>query len=257
MSRRTRLVTALGAGTCVLALLAGCNPATPTAGGSTTPTPVGSGDGGSSQPPASSAPAATFPSTAEAYSQAAITDWRNHDTTALGTLNAASDTVFQTLNAGNYNTQFTTLYMCDGAAGSTYCTWYNAVGDLLRLQLRNDLIGQAHAIVGGTLIPITFPTDDKAYAQETLDAWQGHNTAAVALLTGKPGDTAFNGVPASLRSANDLTFSRADGTAGHEYYVWRDGAGNELAFGFVDPGIVSPPANRHGLVEAVVYTPHS
>jgi hypothetical protein len=199
----------------------------------------------------------SYPSDAGAYSQQAITAWRNHDNTTLSALNASSDTVFQQLNSGNYNTAFTTLYMCDGAAGSTYCTYYNAVGDTLRLQLRNDLLGHAHAIIGGTLIPITFPMDDKAYAQEALNDWQGRNNAAVALLTGKPGDSAFPAAAAALRDANDLTFSRTDGAAGHIYYVWTDSHGNELAFGFVDPGIVSPPANRHGLIQAIVYTPHA
>lgn len=267
MSGRTRTFVVLLAAAGALAVAAGCTPGTPSGGGSSAPAPAGSatgaptpggGDTGGGGGGGSSTPAVTYPTDADAYSRKAITAWRDHDTATLNALNAPSDTVFATLNAGNYNTQFTTLYTCEGAAGSSYCTYYNAVGDTLRLQLRNDLLGKAHAIIGGTLIPITFPTDYQAYAQEALDDWRAHNSAAVALLTGKSGDTAFASVPASARSANTTwTFSHQEGAAGHQIFVWLDQANNELAFDFINPTIQSPPANHHGLILAVYYSPHA
>lgn len=259
-SHRPRHATVLAVGACALALAAGCTTGGATATGpatSATPAPTGAGTGtgtATGAPPAGGPSA--LPTTADGYSRLAIAAWRSHDPGELGTLNAPSDTVFQTLNAGNYNPDFDTLYMCDGAAGSTYCTYYNAVGDSLRLQLRNDLVGHPHAIVGGAFTPITFPTDYQAYAKEALDDWVSRDTAAVALLTGKPGDSAFTGVPAAVRT-EDWNFVRTDGAAGHEYYLFHNSAGDELAFGFVDPTIQSPPANRHGLIEQVVFTPHS
>ncbi len=117
-------------------------------------------------------------------------------------------------------------------------------------------MGRAHAIVEGVFTPISFPLDFQQYAQETLDAWLGHNSAAVALLTGKPGDSAFAAVPAAARSVG-WTFDHAEGAAGHRYFEWHDSAGNAIAFGFTDPGLASPPANRHGLAQQVVYSPHS
>jgi len=247
-----------------LALLSGCttHSGTPTASSSGTGAAATTGTG-STQPsaggattgPASNAPL-TYPSDAEAYTRKAIAAWRNHDTTVLASLNASSDTVFTTLSGGNYDNHFDALYTCEGAAGSTYCTYYNNVGDTLRLQLNNQLLGKAHAIVGGTLIPITFPSDYQAYAQETLTAWQGHNTAAVSLLTGKTGDSAFGSVPASARE-QQWTFDHTEGAAGHGYFLFKDSAGDQLAFGFADPGVASPPANHHGLVQQIAYTPHS
>jgi hypothetical protein len=160
------------------------------------------------------------------------------------------------MSGGNYNQNFATLYMCDGAAGSTYCTFYNTVGDAVRLRLRNDLVGKPHAIIAGVFTPITFPLDYQQYAQEAITAWVGRNSAAVSLLTGKPGDSAFATVPASVRN-EDWTFNHTEGASGHEYYIWRNSHGDELAIGFTNPGLASPPANRHGLIYQVVYSPHS
>ena len=256
MSRRSR-IAALGLGASLLLPLAGCTgsgqPGTSTSTSSSTPA---SGSPSASAAPSQNPPAATYPTGAEAYARAAVSAWTNRDTARLSQLNASSDTVFGTLDGGNYNRNFTTLYMCDGAAGSTYCTFYNAVGDALRLRLRNDLLGHPHAITEGVFTPITFPTDYQAYAQEALTDWVGRNTAAVSLLTGKPGDSAFSSVPAGVRT-EDWVFDRTDGAAGHVYYVFHNTAGDTLAFGFVNPGIQSPPANRHGLIEQVVFTPHS
>lgn len=258
MSRRSR-IAALAAGASLLLLLAGCTgpaqpgPATSSSG---SPSAAASGSPVASGQPSQNPPAATYPTSAEAYARAAVSAWANHDTTRLGQLNAASDTVFSTLDGGDYNRNFTTLYMCDGAAGSTYCTFYNAVGDALRLRLRNDLLGHPHAITEGVFTPITFPTDYQAYAQEALTDWVSRNTAAVSLLTGKPGDSAFSSVPAGVRN-EDWVYDRTDGAAGHVYYIFHNTAGDTLAFGFVNPGIQSPPANRHGLITQVVFTPHS
>ena len=77
-----------------------------------------------------------------------------------------------------------------------------------------------HAVVGGDWHPITFPVDYRAYAQEALDDWQKHNTASVALLTGKSGEAAFSGVPAARRS-DTWTFDHSEGAMGHDYYAWR------------------------------------
>jgi hypothetical protein len=239
-----------------LAVLNGC-----TSGGGKPSAGSPTGAAGSTGPSATASAAAStasFPDQAEAYTRTAIAAWRSHDATVLGSLNASSDKVFATLDAGNYDNRFDTLYTCEGAAGSTYCTYYNTAGDTLRLKVNNELLGKAHALVGGELIPITFPTDYKAYAQETLTAWQDHNTAAVALLTGKTGDSAFASVPASARSApGGWSFDHTEGATGHELFFFRDPAGDTIGFQFSNPDFVSPPANRHGLVEQIAYTPHS
>jgi hypothetical protein len=261
---RTRLVAIAIAAASGLGALAGCTAGHPTPGAAGSPSPGPSGPDSSvgdlpapSGTPATSAhPTPTsLPSDADAYARLAVAAWRSHDAGALNNLNAPSDTVFHSLDLGNYDKRFDTLATCEGAAGSTYCTYFNTVGDTLRLQLRNELLGKPHAIVGGTLIPITFPTDFQAYAKEALDAWQAHNSAAVALLTGKPADTAFAAVPAALRTSA-FTFTGTDGAAGHGYITFSDSAGDQVSFEFNNPGLVSPPANRHGLIQRVLYTPH-
>lgn len=226
-------------------------------GGAITPTAPGGGVGTigsiapSDQPPAP----VSYPDTAQAYAEAAVHAWSSGDNTRLGQLNDAGDTLFTTLSAGDYNKAFS-LYQCNGAAGSSICVFYNQVGDEADVRLRNDLVGSAHAVVDGQFHPITFPTDYQAYAQEALNAWTNHNTAAVALLTGKPGDTGFGGVPASHRT-DSWTYDHAEGAAGHQYYLFGNAAGDTVAIGFANPGFVTVPANRHGLIENVVFSPHS
>jgi hypothetical protein len=232
-------------------LVAGCSGtpgSSPTSGSPTT-----------GAPQASSAPAAsdtstpgggvlgtapTFPKDASAYATETVTAWRQGDHARLAQLNDASDTVFATLDAGDYNKQFT-LYRCDGAAGSSYCTFYNAVGDTLILRLQNQRLGQAHAVIEGQWHPITFPVDLRAYAEEAITAWSGHNTTAV-----------FGVVPAALRDTS-WTFNHEEGAAGHRIEVFLDPAGDSIGISFVAPGVQPTPANRHGLIEAVYFTPHA
>jgi hypothetical protein len=261
MPARIRTHALLLGALAALSLLAGCtgkHGSTAGSGSTASPGATASVSTGLSEvtPSAGSAPpAATFPTGAEAYARAALGAWSSGDAARLAQLNDPADHVFTTLSGGDYNRNFGTLYRCEGVAGSTWCTFYNTVGDTLRLRLRNDLVGKAHAIVEGRFTPITFPTDYRAYAQETLDAWLGHNTAAVALLTGKAGESAFSGVPAGARNTA-WTFDHTEGAAGHEYFLFRDAAGDRLIFGFTNPGVASPPANGHGLVREVIYTPH-
>ena len=251
MSRRS-ITVALGAGL-VTVLLTACGPVAGTPGASSSS--AAAVTAGPSGGPTSAGPAApTYPNSADAYAKAAVVAWQTGDTTRLGQLDDPGDTVFGTLNGGNYNKAFA-LYRCDGAAGSSICTFYNSVGDDLDLRLRNDLVGQPHAVVDGHFNPITFPTDYQAYAQEALNDWIGHNTAAVALLTGKPSDTAFSHIPASARDTS-WTFQSEQGAAGHEYFVFTDPQNNSIAIGFVNPTIQSPPANHHGLIEDVEYSVH-
>lgn len=223
----------------------------------TTPPSVGVSPSGATESvgtPAGSDTSVTFPDQATRYAEAAVHYWSVGDTARLGQLNDPGDPLFTTLNSGNYNKNFT-LYQCTGAAGSSICAFYNEVGDEADLRLRNELLGHPHAVVDGQFHPITFPTDTKAYAQEAVTAWANQNTAAVALLTGKPGESAFSGVPASHRG-DAWTFQSAEGAAGHTYYVFRNPAGDTLAIGFVNPGIVTPPPNRHGMIDNVVFQPH-
>ena len=225
----------------------GSTSATPSAAASTSPT---------TNPPASTAPPpppVTYPDSASAYANAAVTAWSTGNTTRLGQLNDPGNSVFDTLNAGDYDKHFS-VYQCSNADPSSTCVLFNKVGDELDLHVRNVLIGHAHAVVDGEWNPITFPTDLQAYAKEALDDWGKHNTAAVALLTGKPNDSAFDSVPAGHRG-DTWTFDHSEGATGHLYYLFRNPAGDTVIIGFANPGSVTPPANRHGLVQSVIFQP--
>jgi hypothetical protein len=246
---RVRLVLIVASATLAGLPLAACGVGTSP---NPNPPPAATGSGGTDV--IGTAAPASYPDTANAYAQAAIEAWRGADAARLAQLDDPADTFFPTLSSGNLDKSFA-LYQCTGAAGSSICAFYNGSGDEADVRLRNDRLGQAHAVADGQVHPITFPTDYQVYGQEALDAWRGHNSAAVALLTGKSGDSAFNAVPAAMRDQS-WTYDHAEGATGHEYFEWRDAAGDSIAIGFANPGFVTVAPNRHGLIENVVFTPH-
>jgi hypothetical protein len=64
---------------------------------------------------------------------------------------------------------------CEGAAGSTYCIFFNDDGDKFVLQLNNQLLGQAHAGVSVQFGQIEFPSAATAYVKAFVAAWQDGN----------------------------------------------------------------------------------
>src|SRR5439155_2520513 len=136
------------------------------------------------------------------------------------------NTIFQTVSAGDYDKHYS-FYRCDGAAGSSICTFYNGVGDELVLRLSNVLVGQAHAVVDGQFHQITFPSDMQAYAQECLDAWIAHNNARVSYLTTANAKNHLNAIGGGHRS-DGWTFVDAQGAAGSSYLTWHNPAGDRI-----------------------------
>jgi hypothetical protein len=221
------------------------------------------GPGGASAGPGATSPEASatnhgaaigFATSAEEYTKQAVAAWSSGDTARLDQLRDPGAAVFGTLSAGDIDRHFT-LYQCQGAAGSTYCTYYNNAGDELRLQLSNPLLGQAHAIVGGDFHPITFPSDERAYAQETLDAWLAHNDPRITLLCTGDAATHLNAIPGSHRS-DAWTFDHSEGAAGSFYLSWKNPAGDAIVFRFRDPGIPPTPGPQHRVVD-VIFQPHA
>jgi len=237
--------------------LAGCaQPGGP--GGSTAPGPGGTaglGTFGTEASPvaASSAPpAASYPSGAGPYTQAALNAWLNGDTARLDQLRDPAATIFATLSAGDYDKHFT-LKNCQGAAGSSYCTFDNNVGDELMLRVSNEKLGHPHALTDGHFSAITFPTDMQAYAQECLDAWKAGNTARVGFLTTADAKTHLGAIADSYRSAT-WTFVDSQGAAGSSYLTWQDGAGHRILFRFYNPG-VDPNETPQHRIRDVLWNP--
>jgi hypothetical protein len=182
-----------------------------------------------------------------------VNAWAAGDTGRLDQLRDSNAAIFGTLSSGNYDKHFG-LYVCQGAAGSTVCTFYNGAGDELVLRLGNQLIGQPHAVLDGQLHSITFPTDNRAYGQEALDAWLGHNDARIGLLCTGDAASHLSAVAVSHRTET-WTFDHAEGAAGSFYLTWRNPAGDGLVFRFHDPGIPPTPGPQHRIID-VIFQPH-
>ena len=205
------------------------------------------GTGGPSA--AGSASPVGYPGSAEAYTQAAVTAWTSGDTARVDQLRDPSVTVFATLSSGDYDKHFS-LKDCQGAAGSSFCTFFNNVGDELVLRVRNELVGGPHAITEGQFHPITFPTDMQAYAQECLDAWLAGNVNRITFLTTADAKTHLSAVAISHKSET-WTFQDAQGAAGSSYLTWHSSAGNRIVFRFHNPGVVPGEGPQHRIVDVL------
>jgi hypothetical protein len=250
------LVAGLAAGS--FALLSGLNRNNPLSGQQNSSPPVTTDPGQpttdpTTPPVTSQPPPVTYPQTASAYALAATQAWRQGKNSRVEQLVDPGNGIFETLSAGNYNKEFS-VYKCASSGGYSQCAMYNKFGDILDLKIRDDLLGDAHAITEGVFTQITFPEDLKAYGQLAIDNWLRENKGAVSLLTGKPGSSAFNSVPEEKRTSGMWTYDRQDAAAGKIYHIWRGDAGDEIALAFNNPSVVPPPANRHGLVIDVLFT---
>jgi molecular chaperone DnaK len=250
------LVAGLAAGS--FALYNGMNRGNPLSGQQNSAPPVTTEPGQPTSEPTTPAvtseppPPVTYPQTASAYALAATQAWRQGRNGRVDELVDPGTGIFDTLSSGNYNKEFS-VYRCTSSGGFSQCAMYNKFGDILELKVRDDLLGEAHAITDGVFTQITFPEDLRVYGQLTIDNWVRENKGAVSLLTGKSGSSAFNSVPAEKRTGA-WSYDRQDGAAGKIYHVWRGDAGDEIALVFNNPSVVSPPANRHGLVIDVLFT---
>jgi hypothetical protein len=224
------LVAALVATACALALAA-C----------TKDHGAGGGGGGTGNTILGTAPQATmtstppsYPSTAEVYAKAAVAAWAARDIERLDQLEESGGTLHMLYGCnGCYDIHFV-LVGCSGAAGSTYCRFFNNVGDGLLLRLSNPALGQPRAVAaGGAWDPITFPSDDKAYAQEALTAWPLGNDNRLKLLTANQMTSARISALGADRTAQ-WTYEGSSGAAGSTGYSWGDGAGHHLTFLFTN-----------------------
>jgi hypothetical protein len=251
---RTRAGIAVLAATAALAVVGctnntqtGSNPAAKTV---PTGTPAsGGGEGGNG-----AAAVTGYPTDGQAYAEAALAAWGEHDQARLDQMRDPGNTIFQTISSPAYDQHFQ-LDHCSGAAGSTYCSVYNNAGDDLELRLNNQMLGGPRAVVSGEFRPITFPTDMQAYAQEALDAWLAHNPARISYLLTSDAVTHLNAI-ASSHQADGWTFSDSQGAAGSSYLSWRNPAGDRIAFRFFNAGVVPSESPQHRIHD-VLWLPHS
>jgi hypothetical protein len=226
-----KVTLAAVAAVCALFLTA-CGGNTPTSG-----TPTGSaaptGNGAAGAVPTSAPPTMSFPTTPEQYSKNAIDAWAANDVATLDEYEVPDGTLHTMLSCnGCYETHFALAPgFCQGAAGSSYCMYFNLAGDKLLLHLSNQLLGQARAIEnGGTFEPITFPASDEAYAAEALQAWNDGNDNRLKLLTQAQWTSAQIDA-LGLTRGSGWTFQVCQGAMGSTYCQFGSG-GHIIAFRF-------------------------
>jgi hypothetical protein len=125
-------------------------------------------------------PAPAYPTTARAYSEAAIAAWADGNLATLGNLTTAQVQeqlieIPQLNPAWDYQT-------CDGTAGAHYCAFRNADGDVITLKVVNQYLGQAHAINQVTAGLTTYAADGEQYVRRFVAAWGASNTPRMQAL---------------------------------------------------------------------------
>jgi hypothetical protein len=188
--------------------------------GSTSIGPSGVGVIGTGPSESPSATAAAYPTNAEDYASAVIAAWQSDPTGLLGNLTTAQvhEQLIEIPGPLDMNWH---LSMCDGAAGSSYCTFFNEDGDRLRLQLTNALLGQAHATVGVNLDQTQYPTTAQDYVTAFIEAWQQGNRWRMAALSNQNEVEYFTHYTPP-EPGYDLC---SDGAAGSTYVHVYNGAG--------------------------------
>jgi hypothetical protein len=204
------------------------------------------------------APEPTYPNDIVEYAKAAVAAWASKDEARLDQLEAPGGILHQLLNgcANCYNTNFY-LSTCPQTGPYVTCTFFNAVGDELRLRGDPSLIGKPHAIpaVGSVFDPITFPSDNKAYASLAMTAWLNRNDNRLKLLTEDSLTSAQVDALGGNRNAA-WNYDHSEGAAGSIYYVWKDPSGHTMSVRFVN-GPAAPttgPGAQHRIVE-FIYLP--
>ncbi len=114
-------------------------------------------------------PPAGFPSDPRAYAEAVLSAWGGQQSARLADLTTVQANQKITAIPGPPNKHWT-FVECQGAAGSSFCKFYNDSGDTILLRLTNEQLGSAHATTDATLGGL--PADGVAYAREFVDAWQ-------------------------------------------------------------------------------------
>ena len=180
--------------------------ASPSAAGSPSEvaTPVSSGT------PTSTPKPPTFPKTAEGYAQAGLDAYGKKNTARLVDLTTnAAKAQFDDVHPSNTHWHY---HDCQGAAGSSYCTFDNDNGDRFQIQVDNAALGAPHGIINVVIDKtIYFPTADD-YVREYMQAWHDGNTFRMKSLSNTDVTSYF-----THYTPQEAWTLAEDGTAGHTY----------------------------------------
>lgn len=240
-----RIIALAIAATAVLASAACRGPEAPSAPATLPPTAVlgdgpsdsPSAPGGTAAPTTAPPPAPAYPSSAKAYAQAILAAWPSN-VTKLGTLTSplVQEQILEIPGPINQNWHYS---RCDGAAGSSYCVFFNDPGDAITLKISNSLLGKAHAGVEVLFDQVTFPTDPVEYTKEFIGAWQDGNTYRMKILSNQTEVSYFTHYTPPA-PGTDACFS--GGAAGSQYVRIYNGDGLEYLLRLTSATLGKPHA---------------
>jgi hypothetical protein len=124
----------------------------------------------------------SFPSSPRAYAEAVLAAWSQRQVTRLGDL-TTSPVQSQILEFPGLPDQHWTYQRCDGAAGSSYCSFGNTDGDMITLRLVNQQVGTAHAATEVRFDRTVYANDAGEYVKGFVEAWRNANTARMEALS--------------------------------------------------------------------------
>jgi hypothetical protein len=204
----------------VIGALAGCGHSNPTpitglgnVGPTTTPSPTDSPTPAPSDSPSQSASTPkppTFPKTAQGYAQAGLDAYGKRSTVRLTDLTTAgSKAQFDDVHPSNTHWHY---HDCQGAAGSSYCTFDNDNGDRFQIQIDNAALGAPHAIINVVIDVTTYANNAHDYVSAFMQAFHDVNTFRMKALSNSNVTSYFTHF-----TPQDAWNISTDGTAGHTY----------------------------------------
>jgi hypothetical protein len=199
----------------------------------------------------------SYPGDIIEYAKQAVQAWTDKNAVRVDQLEAGGGTLHTMLGCVDCYEPHFSYSTCPNQGPYVLCVFFNGVGDELRLRGDPSLAGQAHAILaaGSSLEQISFPSDNKAYAELAMGAWLNRNDNRLKLLTLGSKTSAQIDALGANRNAQ-WNFDRTDGAAGSLYYVWKDPQGHTLALRFTN-GPAAPttgPEAQHRITD-IVYLP--
>lgn len=199
----------------------------------------------------------SYPGDIVEYAKQAVQAWSDKNAVRVDQLEAGGGTLHTMLGCVDCYEPHFAYSTCPNQGQYVMCVFFNNVGDELRLRGDPALAGQPHAILatGGSLEQISFPSDNKAYAQLAMGAWLNRNDNRLKLLTKESLTSAQVDALGGNRDAQ-WNFDHTEGAAGSSYYVWKDPQGHSLALRFTN-GPAAPttgPDAQHRIV-GIVYLP--
>jgi len=142
--------------------------------------PTASANTGSPTASATSTSALGYPSDARTYADAVLAAWKNGQQSRLADLSTAT-VVLQLQGTTGLDSNWSYV-QCQGAAGSSFCQYFNNNGDAITIRVINQFLGQPHAVSEVQLDITKYETTADAYVKAFIEAWRSINPKRMSVL---------------------------------------------------------------------------